>query len=299
MSIKNILIVDDSKTSRVQLSRLLRDYKVEIATAESAEEAIDFLQQSQPDAIFLDHTMPGMDGLQALKIIKQNPGTSLIPIAMYTSNDDEGYADQVRACGAVDILYKPPTPTTLSGVVGKLDEAFLSASANVANLEAAGNDEKANEAALASIEDLVSSTVRVQLAGIVKTRLTPLFEERIEQVGRNLQSNVESSVSAMIDRAVEGQAGRLQGVLAQEFEGQRADFEKIVMSKLQDLRKELNDNVVQYTDESAKRVEQAIYSRLQNQLTLQSERLLSQNYWLTGLAIVLALSSIGLHWVQL
>jgi len=55
----------------------------------------------------MDHMMPGMDGLQAVRIIKGNPATGLIPIIMYTSKDGgEVYVGQARALGAVGVIPK-------------------------------------------------------------------------------------------------------------------------------------------------------------------------------------------------
>lgn len=305
MNIKNILIVDDSKTSRVQLSKLLRDYNLQISTAESAEEAIDYLQQRQPDAIFLDHTMPGMDGLQALKIIKENPGTSLIPVAMYTSKDDQGYADQVRAFGAVDILFKPPTPNSVSGVFGKLDQAFLSASANVAELvqqqaeaEPQAELHPVDEKVSASIEELVSSTVRVQLGSVVKSRLTPMLEDKIDAVGQQLLANIEKNLVVQVERAVAGQTDTLRAQLAQELNTQVDEFEQQLQPRLQAVKKELNDSIVQFNEESAQKIEHALSARLISQIARQSDKLRSQNYWLAGLAFLIGLIALGLHWVQ-
>ncbi len=72
MAIKHALIVDDSKTARVILRRMLEELDLAADTAESAPEAIDYLKEHQPDVIFMDHMMPGMDGFEAIKHIKNN-----------------------------------------------------------------------------------------------------------------------------------------------------------------------------------------------------------------------------------
>ncbi len=64
MARKRALVVDDSKSARVILSRMLEKYDIEVDMAESAEQAIEYLQHDRPDAIFMDHLMPGMDGLR-------------------------------------------------------------------------------------------------------------------------------------------------------------------------------------------------------------------------------------------
>jgi CheY-like chemotaxis protein len=103
---KRALIVDDSKTAQLRLRKMLDRFDIEIDTANSAEEALGYLSYRQPAVIFMDHHMEGMSGLSALKIIKSNPATALIPVVMYTSEQGDVYVGQARALGALDILSK-------------------------------------------------------------------------------------------------------------------------------------------------------------------------------------------------
>ena len=80
MAIKQALIVDDSKSARVVLKRMLIDLALNVDTVETAVDAIDYLVNHQPDVIFMDHMMPGIDGFEAVKLIKTNPNTASIPI---------------------------------------------------------------------------------------------------------------------------------------------------------------------------------------------------------------------------
>lgn len=113
MNKKHALIVDDSKSARFALKRMLDELNLEVDTVESAAEAIRYLQQQQPDIIFMDHMMPGMDGFEAVKQIKNNPQTALIPIMMYTSKGGDVYMSQARALGAVGIIRKTIAPVEL------------------------------------------------------------------------------------------------------------------------------------------------------------------------------------------
>jgi CheY-like chemotaxis protein len=117
---KRALVVDDSKSARVILSRMLEKYDIEVDMAESAEQAMDYLTRNRPDAIFMDHLMPGMDGLQAVKAIKGNPQTAMIPIMMYTSQEGELYVGQARALGALGVLPKQVRPVDVSKVLYEL-----------------------------------------------------------------------------------------------------------------------------------------------------------------------------------
>lgn len=117
---KRALVVDDSKSARVVLSRMLEKYGIEVDSADSAESALDYLRDHQPDVIFMDHLMPGMDGLQAVREIKANPTLAAIPIMMYTSQEGEIYGGQARASGAVGVLPKSIRPIDVTKALYQL-----------------------------------------------------------------------------------------------------------------------------------------------------------------------------------
>lgn len=117
---KSALIVDDSRSARVVLKRMLEVHDLDVATAESAESALQYLNDHRPDVIFMDHMMPGMDGFEAVTAIKNNPDTATIPIMMYTSQEGELYVGQARALGAVGVLPKTVEPVEVSKVLASL-----------------------------------------------------------------------------------------------------------------------------------------------------------------------------------
>jgi CheY-like chemotaxis protein len=120
---KRALIVDDSKSARLSLTQLLQKHAIEVDTAETAELALEYLGTHRPDAIFMDHQMPGMDGLQAVQAIKANPRTATIPIMMYTSQEGAVYVGQARALGAIGVLPKQIKPTDVTKVLYQLNLA--------------------------------------------------------------------------------------------------------------------------------------------------------------------------------
>ncbi len=165
MSAKRALIVDDSKSARLFLARVLQDYEIDVDSAESAEAAIDYLSSNRPDVIFMDHQMPGMDGLQAVQAIKNDPRTATIPIMMYTSQEGELYLGQARALGALGVLPKQIKPTDVSKVLYQLhlvpdrrepeQSSFTPAGAAVGELQ---------ERAASSPRPLTDSTLREHFA---------------------------------------------------------------------------------------------------------------------------------------
>src|ERR1700744_4817053 len=120
MGAKRALIVDDSKSARLFLARILEKYEIHVDDAENAEAAIEYLATHLPDVIFMDHLMPGMDGFQAVQAIKNNPLTATIPIMMYTSQEGELYLGQARALGAVGVLPKQIKTADVSKVLYQL-----------------------------------------------------------------------------------------------------------------------------------------------------------------------------------
>src|SRR5665213_1212065 len=120
MVTRRALVVDDSKSARAFLTRILERYELTVDGVESAEQAIEYLTIQRPDVIFMDHLMPGMDGFQAVQSIKNNPRTATIPIMMYTSQEGELYLGQARALGAIGVLPKQIKPTDVSKVLYQL-----------------------------------------------------------------------------------------------------------------------------------------------------------------------------------
>jgi CheY-like chemotaxis protein len=120
VTLKRALIVDDSKSARVVLAKLLEKHEFEVETRDSAEAALEYLEQHRPDVIFMDHIMSGMDGLSAVQLIKKNPLIASIPILMYTSQDGAIYADAAKASGADGVLPKQMSPADISEALVRL-----------------------------------------------------------------------------------------------------------------------------------------------------------------------------------
>ena len=79
-----VLVVDDSLSVRTQMDLCLRLHDLSVDLAEDAEAALDLIQESNYDVIFLDVVLPEMDGYKVCKLIKSNATTRSIPIVMLT-----------------------------------------------------------------------------------------------------------------------------------------------------------------------------------------------------------------------
>lgn len=100
------LIVDDSSTARIILARLLERADLTSLGVASAEEGLDRLREQPFDLVFLDHLLPGMNGFEALEVIKADPDLKRIPVFMYTSQSAERYRQDARARGAAGVIGK-------------------------------------------------------------------------------------------------------------------------------------------------------------------------------------------------
>ncbi|MCA9936828.1 MAG: response regulator, partial [Anaerolineales bacterium] len=118
-TVPKILIVDDEEATHIYIKRLLAREKYEVATAVSGVDALVFLEeQPNVDVILLDVMMPGLDGFEAMDIIKANPALASIKIIMITAIAQA--QDKVRAfaAGADDYLVKPVEQGELLARIG-------------------------------------------------------------------------------------------------------------------------------------------------------------------------------------
>ncbi len=123
MTIQRALLVDDSKVARFALSKLLEKISLKVDMAGSAEEALDLLKNSErPDVIFMDHLMPGMNGVEASKSIKMDPATSDIPIIMCTSKKSEEFTEEALNFGIYNVLTKPAESHQVNDLITQLNQ---------------------------------------------------------------------------------------------------------------------------------------------------------------------------------
>lgn len=116
----HVMIVDDEATVRrlVQLNLERAGYRV--SSAVDGFDALDRIQADRPDLVFLDITMPRLDGIELLRRLKANPDTQAIPVVMLTAKaQDQDHFEAERA-GADRYLHKPFHPLDLLRTVRDL-----------------------------------------------------------------------------------------------------------------------------------------------------------------------------------
>jgi CheY-like chemotaxis protein len=117
---KSVLVVDDSKSARFAMRRLLEKSGCRVETADGGEAALTAVRSQRPDFIFLDHLMPAMDGLAVLERLQQDAATATLPVVLCSSDDSADLRRQARLHGAVAVLVKPPTARQLKTLLEQL-----------------------------------------------------------------------------------------------------------------------------------------------------------------------------------
>ena len=125
-----VLIVDDTPTNVAVISGVLKDsFRTKVAT--NGEKALAIATAAEkPDLILLDVMMPGMDGYEVCRRLKDIPGTRDIPIIFLTAKTDEMDEEKGFDVGGVDYIHKPfSTPIVLARVRTQLalQEALIEA----------------------------------------------------------------------------------------------------------------------------------------------------------------------------
>ena len=102
-----VLSAEDNRTNRLVLQRMLADQPVELAFAVDGHEAVAQFSAFRPDLIFMDISMPGMDGRAATRAIRALPKGAGVPIIALTAHALAGDEDGFRAAGMTGYLTKP------------------------------------------------------------------------------------------------------------------------------------------------------------------------------------------------
>jgi twitching motility two-component system response regulator PilH len=123
MSIKKILIVDDSATQRAVMRDLLLQHGYRVLEAENGEQGITIAQSEFPDLILMDVVMPGVNGFQATRTLSRDTTTRHIPIIICSSKQQE--TDKVWGMrqGAHAYFVKPVDTTQLLDTIAALNKS--------------------------------------------------------------------------------------------------------------------------------------------------------------------------------
>jgi len=117
---KKILIVEDNLDVIYILRRQVVNLGYDTILATNGREAVDMAATQLPDLILMDIMLPEMDGLEATRLIRENPKTQAIPILAATARVTIKDREECLQSGCDDYIAKPFTPTQLASYIERL-----------------------------------------------------------------------------------------------------------------------------------------------------------------------------------
>lgn len=102
-----VLYIEDNADNRMLVRRILMASDIDVDEADNAVDGIDHAQQTLPDLILMDISMPGMDGLSATERLRAMPELDHIPIVALTANVREGDREMTIEAGCDGYIGKP------------------------------------------------------------------------------------------------------------------------------------------------------------------------------------------------
>jgi CheY-like chemotaxis protein len=232
MANKRALIVDDSTTAQYRLKKMLKVYALDIDVVDSGEAALRYLARNAPDVVFMDHSMPGMDGLRALQVIKSHPETAVIPVIMYTSQSGDVYTGQARALGALDVVSKDTINATDLSKVMEAIHIYPVEDQTKSNV--ATQDRKVDVSN--KVADLDAHRIERRSPAAVAAEQTRNIELRLSHLERTIEDN-RKFITARVLRELQG----LRQSLRQEFTTM-VQNSKASSSTTQEIKTEKADN---------------------------------------------------------
>ena len=188
--------------------------------AESGESALEYLEQGRPDAIFIDYMMDGIDGLEAICRIKEDPNVAHIPVVMCSANETEDYAVAAIKKGAVGILPKPPTKEKLSEMVSLISRPV----------------EVPQEVELEAAEVVAPVSSVVTITADEVRRIAQ--QEAAEALAEAVEGLVEKTLAGRLDQQAQTQSPEIDTLALRE------DVIAEIMPQLHKTIREINDEVV-------------------------------------------------------
>ena len=102
-----IMVVDDDGNIRAILKYCFERERCTVQAATNGLEALEKVGTQQPDLIILDLTMPEMDGIEFLSLLRNNPQTQRVPVIVLTALGRTPYSDRTRDLGTAGLVTKP------------------------------------------------------------------------------------------------------------------------------------------------------------------------------------------------
>ena len=125
---RRILVVDDDPRLLHIVGLYLGIEGYEVVQASNGEDGLKAIDEKIPDLVIMDIMMPGMDGVEACRRIRQNPATQGIPVLMFSALSGDDDVERARVAGANHLITKPFNLVGLGQVV----KSFFTSDPNAA-----------------------------------------------------------------------------------------------------------------------------------------------------------------------
>ncbi|MDO5156828.1 MAG: response regulator, partial [Eubacteriales bacterium] len=162
-----ILLVDDNAVNLKVAEGLLRPYRVQITSVASGKAAISKLRDNKYDLVFMDHMMPEMDGVEALRVIRkfEDPYYQDMPVIALTANTTGEARKQLLEAGFQDFVSKPIETKKLEMVLRKWLPEELRDKSDAPSLKQPESEQPVQEAVGTAISKLIDPSVGVSYVG--------------------------------------------------------------------------------------------------------------------------------------
>jgi len=114
-----LLIVDDEADVREFAANFFRKRKINVLTAASGEESLDLIDKNKPNLVLLDIKMPGIDGIETLRRLREKDKDTKVIMVTGRKPDEEEAFEKCRQLGALDYIHKPLELEELERIVLK------------------------------------------------------------------------------------------------------------------------------------------------------------------------------------
>jgi DNA-binding response OmpR family regulator len=114
---RRILVVDDDPRLLHIVSLYLGIEGYEVIQASNGEDGLKAVNETPPDLVIMDIMMPGMDGVEACRRIRENPASAAIPVLMFSALSGDDDVERARLAGANHLITKPFNLVGLGQVV--------------------------------------------------------------------------------------------------------------------------------------------------------------------------------------
>lgn len=119
---RKILVIEDNENNMYLMNFLLTKYGYEVVKAITGEEGVELAEKEKPDLILMDIMLPGIDGIEATRLIRELEIDKKAPIIAITSFAMSGDKEKLLANGCTGYIEKPINPETFMGEIEKFLE---------------------------------------------------------------------------------------------------------------------------------------------------------------------------------